>query len=74
MILSENDFEHALLAHFGSRLATRANALRVSAPDEGDVPLGVVVDLATVERLQSLLDDASKKGARISAAEPATAC
>ena len=50
---------------FVERFARRASALRVSASAEGDAPIGAVVDQSTVERLRTLLDDASRKGARI---------
>lgn len=50
---------------FVARLAARAASLPLGDPRQGPVVLGSVVDMATVERCNSLIDDALSKGARL---------
>jgi len=50
---------------FVGKLAARAAALPLGDPRAGPVVLGSVVDLATVERCNALIDDALAKGARL---------
>lgn len=52
---------------FVARLATRAAALSLGDPRHGEVVLGSVVDMSTVERCNALIDDALGKGARLAA-------
>ena len=52
---------------FVARLAARAAALSLGDPRHGEVVLGSVVDMSTVERCNALIDDALGKGARLSA-------
>lgn len=48
---------------FVSRFAARAKSLPLGDPREGPVVLGSVVDMATVERCNALIDDALAQGA-----------
>ena len=48
---------------FVARLAAKAAALPLGDPREGPAVLGSVVDMATVERCNGLIDDALAKGA-----------
>jgi len=50
---------------FVARLAARAQALPLGDPRQGPVVLGSVVDQATVEHCNALIDDALAKGARL---------
>ncbi|RYZ01703.1 MAG: aldehyde dehydrogenase, partial [Comamonadaceae bacterium] len=50
---------------FVDKLAARAAALPLGDPRHGPVVLGSVVDMATVERCNALIDDAVAKGARL---------
>ena len=50
---------------FVARLAERAKSLPVGDPRKGPVVLGSVVDKATVERVNALIDDAVAKGATL---------
>jgi len=50
---------------FVARLATKANSLLLGDPRKGPVVLGSVVDMATVERCNALIDDALAKGATL---------
>ena len=50
---------------FIERLATRATSLPLGDPRQGPVVLGSVVDMATVDRCNALIDDALAKGARL---------
>lgn len=50
---------------FIERLATRAMSLPLGDPRQGPVVLGSVVDMATVDRCNALIDDALAKGARL---------
>ena len=50
---------------FVARLAMKANSLLLGDPRKGPVVLGSVVDMATVERCNALIDDALAKGATL---------
>jgi benzaldehyde dehydrogenase (NAD) len=50
---------------FVARLAAKAAALPLGDPREGPAVLGSVVDMATVERCNALIDDALAKGASL---------
>lgn len=50
---------------FIERLATRAMSLPLGDPRQGPVVLGSVVEMATVDRCNALIDDALAKGARL---------
>jgi benzaldehyde dehydrogenase (NAD) len=50
---------------FASKLAQRVRALPVGRPEPGNVVLGSVVDLTTVERVKRLVDDATARGAKL---------
>ncbi len=50
---------------FASRFATKAASMPTGDPAEGKTPLGAVVDAKTVSHVNSLIDDASGKGARV---------
>lgn len=50
---------------FIERLATRAMSLPLGDPRQGPAVLGSVVDMATVDRCNALIDDALAKGARL---------
>jgi len=50
---------------FVARLAVKASSLPLGDPRKGPVVLGSVVDRATVERCNALIDDALAKGARL---------
>ncbi len=50
---------------FVEQLSARARALPLGDPRQGPVVLGSVVDQATVERCNALIDDALAKGARL---------
>jgi benzaldehyde dehydrogenase (NAD) len=50
---------------FVARLTTKANSLPCGDPRKGPVVLGSVVDTATVNRCNALIDDALAKGAKL---------
>ncbi|MBB1624043.1 aldehyde dehydrogenase [Achromobacter sp. UMC71] len=50
---------------FVARLAARAASLSLGDPREGDVVLGSVVDMSTVQRCNALIDDALQRGAKL---------
>ena len=50
---------------FVEGLAAKASALPVGDPRKGPVVLGSVIDMATVERCNTLIDDAVAKGAKV---------
>ena len=50
---------------FVAKLATKAQSLPLGDPRNGPVVLGSVVDMATVERCNALIDDALAKGATL---------
>lgn len=53
---------------FVTKFKARAAALKAGDPREGAAPLGAVVDVRTVQRVQSLIADAEQKGAVVSSA------
>ena len=55
----------AIADAFVSRLAERARNLPLGDPRQGPVVLGSVVDMATVDRCNALIDDALAKGASL---------
>jgi benzaldehyde dehydrogenase (NAD) len=55
---------------FIAKFAAKASSLPLGDPRKGPVVLGSVVDLATVERCNAMIDDALAKGARSAAARP----
>ncbi len=57
--------ESPIAEAFGQKLAARANALKVGDPLEPETQLGPVISKAAIERLQSLVDDALAKGAKL---------
>lgn len=57
--------DDAVADDFIARLATRAQALPLGDPRQGPVVLGSVVDQATVDHCNGLIDDAVSKGARL---------
>jgi benzaldehyde dehydrogenase (NAD) len=57
--------EDAVADEFAAKLAKRVAGLPSGDPRQGDVVLGSVVGLATVERVQSLVADAVSKGATV---------
>ncbi|AVF39062.1 salicylaldehyde dehydrogenase [Pandoraea apista] len=50
---------------FVEKLAAKARSLPLGDPREGPVVLGSVIDMATVERCNALIDDALAKGAKL---------
>ncbi|WP_119157277.1 aldehyde dehydrogenase [Caldimonas tepidiphila] len=50
---------------FVEKLAAKARRLPLGDPRQGPVVLGSVIDMATVERCNALIDDALAKGARL---------
>lgn len=50
---------------FIAKLAARAQSLPLGDPRKGPVVLGSVVDMATVERCNAMIDDALAKGAKL---------
>jgi acyl-CoA reductase-like NAD-dependent aldehyde dehydrogenase len=57
----------AVAAEFVKRFAAKARSLASGDPREGKTPLGAVVDARTVKHVNSLIDDATAKGASICA-------
>ena len=58
--------ERSIADEFAAKLASvRVAALAVGNPNEGEFVIGSVVGPATVERMQRLLADAKKKGAKM---------
>ncbi len=50
---------------FAQRFAAKAATLTAGDPREGNTPLGAVVDQKTISHVNSLIDDATSKGATI---------
>ena len=50
---------------FAAKFAAKAASIAVGDPREGNTPLGAVVDQRTVRIVNSLIDDATSKGARV---------
>jgi acyl-CoA reductase-like NAD-dependent aldehyde dehydrogenase len=61
----------AVAADFVKRFAAKAKSLATGDPREGKTPLGAVVDQKTVKHVNSLIDDATAKGATIVAGSKA---
>jgi benzaldehyde dehydrogenase (NAD) len=61
----------AVAAEFVKRFAVKAKSLATGDPREGKTPLGAVVDQKTVKHVNSLIDDATAKGATIIAGSKA---
>jgi benzaldehyde dehydrogenase (NAD) len=61
----------AVAAEFVKRFAVKAKSLQTGDPREGKTPLGAVVDQKTVQHVNSLIDDATAKGATIIAGSKA---
>jgi benzaldehyde dehydrogenase (NAD) len=61
----------AVAAEFVKRFAAKAKSLATGDPREGKTPLGAVVDAKTVKHVNSLIDDATAKGATIVAGSKA---
>lgn len=55
----------AVAEDFVKRFAVKAKSMATGDPREGDTPLGAVVDQKTVMHVNSLIDDATAKGAAI---------
>lgn len=63
--------DEAIADAFVERLVAKTTALPQGDPRNGPVVLGSVVDMATVERCNRLIDDAVDKGARLLCGGPA---
>ena len=50
---------------FAGKFAAKAASIAAGDPREGKAPLGAVVDQRTVRRVNSLIDDATSKGANV---------
>jgi acyl-CoA reductase-like NAD-dependent aldehyde dehydrogenase len=61
----------AVAADFVKRFAVKAKSMATGDPREGKTPLGAVVDQKTVTHVNSLIDDATAKGATIVAGSKA---
>src|SRR2546427_8312561 len=57
--------DESVAGDFLDKLVARASSLPLGDPRKGPVVLGSVVDMATVERANRLIDDALAKGARL---------
>jgi benzaldehyde dehydrogenase (NAD) len=57
----------AVAAEFVKRFSAKAKTMAAGDPREGKTPLGAVVDEKTVKHVNSLIDDATAKGASVSA-------
>jgi len=55
----------AVAAEFVKRFAAKAKSMAVGDPRQGKTPLGAVVDRKTVSHVNSLIDDATSKGATL---------
>jgi benzaldehyde dehydrogenase (NAD) len=55
----------AIADEFNKRFATKAQSMAAGDPREGKTPLGAVVDQKTVTHVNSLIDDAVSKGAKL---------
>ena len=61
----------AVAADFVKRFAVKAKSMATGDPREGKTPLGAVIDQKTVKHVNSLIDDATAKGATIVAGSKA---
>ena len=50
---------------FAEKLSEKVSSMATGDPREGNTPLGAVVDMKTVERVNQLIDDAVSKGATL---------
>ena len=50
---------------FAEKMAAKANSMPAGDPREGTTPLGAVVDMATIDKVNGLIDDAVGKGAQL---------
>jgi len=50
---------------FAAKMAEKVKSMPTGDPREGNTPLGAVVDMKTVEKVNALIDDAVAKGAAI---------
>jgi benzaldehyde dehydrogenase (NAD) len=57
----------AVASEFVKRFSAKAKSLQSGDPREGKTPLGAVVDLKTVRHVNQLIEDATAKGADITA-------
>src|ERR1700736_6453400 len=57
--------DESIAGDFVQRLADKASQLPLGDPRKGPVVLGSVIDMATVDRCNDLIDDALAKGARL---------
>ena len=55
----------AVADEFAKRFAAKAASMPAGDPREGNTPLGAVVDQKTVTHVNSLIEDAAAKGARV---------
>ncbi len=55
----------AVADEFAAKLAAKVQTMVCGDPREGTTPLGAVVDMGTVERVNRLIDDAVGKGAEL---------
>jgi acyl-CoA reductase-like NAD-dependent aldehyde dehydrogenase len=55
----------SVAAEFTKRFAVKAKSMVAGDPREGKTPLGAVVDLKTTTHVNSLIDDATAKGAKV---------
>lgn len=55
----------SVAGEFAAKLAVKAKSMATGDPRAGNTPLGAVVDMSTVERVNSLLNDATDKGANL---------
>ena len=65
VVLDDADIDAAVAGDFLDKLVARATSLPLGDPRKGPVVLGSVVDMATVERANRLIDDALAKGAKL---------
>ena len=50
---------------FAAKLAEKVGSMATGDPREGNTPLGAVVDMSTVDRVNGLIEDAVNKGANV---------
>jgi acyl-CoA reductase-like NAD-dependent aldehyde dehydrogenase len=55
----------AVASEFARRFAAKAKSMKAGDPREAKTPLGAVVDVTTIARVNSLIDDATSKGATV---------
>ena len=55
----------AVADEFAKKFSEKAQSLKTGDPREGNTPLGAVVDQKTVEHVNSLIEDAVSKGAKL---------